>query len=251
MSFISDLIMRLKTDRAADVLAVMVAIIMIVLIAVIIAYIRSPFSFPYMSIECDVTGKRNLIREDIIDEALLDPDITSEISEHEDYIKDWQKWCRKRIEKSPFKRRRKKQYKRSIPSKDKIYRFRLYRRRKKYTKSADRRYHYHYTRQIPAGEFTAGIGELKLRYRKLRKAGFKGTMGELERKKQRRLMTPALRKIVMVRDDYTCQICGKYMPDGVGIEIDHIIPVAKGGKTTVDNLQVLCSDCNKKKSDKL
>ena len=111
MSFISDLIMRLRTDRAADVFAVMVAIIMIVLIAVIIAYIRNPFSFPYMDIRCDVTGKRNLIREDIIDEALLNPDITSEISEHEDYIKDWQKWCRKRIEKSPFKRRRKKQYK--------------------------------------------------------------------------------------------------------------------------------------------
>ncbi|MBO4856796.1 MAG: HNH endonuclease [Bacilli bacterium] len=31
------------------------------------------------------------------------------------------------------------------------------------------------------------------------------------------------------------------------LEIDHIIPIARGGKTTPDNLQVLCHDCNKKK----
>ena len=48
----------------------------------------------------------------------------------------------------------------------------------------------------------------------------------------------------MIRDNYTCQICGKYMPDGVGLHIDHIIPVSKGGKSVESNLQVLCSKCN-------
>ena len=43
----------------------------------------------------------------------------------------------------------------------------------------------------------------------------------------------------------------KYMPDGVGLQIDHIIPVAKGGKTVPSNLQVLCSKCNGAKKDKL
>ena len=37
-------------------------------------------------------------------------------------------------------------------------------------------------------------------------------------------MTKALRKEIMLRDNYTCQICGKYMPDEVGLHIDHIIP---------------------------
>ena len=50
--------------------------------------------------------------------------------------------------------------------------------------------------------------------------------------------------------DVTCQICGKYMPDGVGLHIDHIVPVSKGGKTVPSNLQVLCSKCNGSKSNR-
>ena len=55
---------------------------------------------------------------------------------------------------------------------------------------------------------------------------------------------------VMMRDDYTCRICGKKMPDGVGLQIDHIKPVAKGGTADPDNLQVLCDSCNRHKSAK-
>jgi hypothetical protein len=33
--------------------------------------------------------------------------------------------------------------------------------------------------------------------------------------------------------------------------VDHVIPQAKGGKSETDNGQVLCRDCNIKKSDKL
>lgn len=63
-------------------------------------------------------------------------------------------------------------------------------------------------------------------------------------------MTKELRKQIMERDNYTCQICGKYMPDEVGLQIDHIIPVAKGGKTILSNLRVLCDKCNRKKGAK-
>lgn len=33
------------------------------------------------------------------------------------------------------------------------------------------------------------------------------------------------------------------------LEIDHILPISKGGKSTIDNLQTLCKTCNKEKSD--
>lgn len=72
----------------------------------------------------------------------------------------------------------------------------------------------------------------------------------IDAKAERKKMTRALRVQIMQRDNYTCKICGKYMPDEVGLQIDHIIPVAKGGKTVPENLQVLCDKCNRKKSDK-
>ena len=65
------------------------------------------------------------------------------------------------------------------------------------------------------------------------------------------MMTQELRERIKLRDNYTCQQCGKYMPDGVGLHIDHIIPVSKGGKTVESNLQVLCSVCNGSKSNRV
>ena len=60
-----------------------------------------------------------------------------------------------------------------------------------------------------------------------------------------------MREKIKQRDNYTCQLCGKQMLDNVGMHIDHIIPKSKGGKTVESNLQVLCSVCNLKKSDKI
>ena len=63
-------------------------------------------------------------------------------------------------------------------------------------------------------------------------------------------MTKELRQQIIDRDKYTCQLCGKYMPDEVGLHIDHIVSISKGGKTVPSNLQVLCSKCNGSKSNK-
>lgn len=72
-------------------------------------------------------------------------------------------------------------------------------------------------------------------------------------KAQRALMTNKLRSTIKERDDYTCQICGAstYEQDLLLLEIDHIIPVSKGGMSTPDNLQTLCWKCNRQKSDKM
>ena len=70
-------------------------------------------------------------------------------------------------------------------------------------------------------------------------------------KRQRALMTPKLRYAVMKRDGFRCQLCGATSREGARLEVDHIIPVSKGGKTTMDNLQTLCSACNQGKRDQL
>ncbi|MGY0189799.1 HNH endonuclease [Lactococcus petauri] len=70
---------------------------------------------------------------------------------------------------------------------------------------------------------------------------------------QRALMTKALREHIKERDNYTCQICkvSTFDQDLLLLEVDHIIPVSKGGLSTLDNLQTLCWKCNRTKSNKI
>lgn len=55
---------------------------------------------------------------------------------------------------------------------------------------------------------------------------------------------------VVRRDGQMCQICNQYVPDNE-LEFDHVIPHDKGGPITVENLRVVHSSCNKKKSNTL
>ena len=50
--------------------------------------------------------------------------------------------------------------------------------------------------------------------------------------------------------EYRCAECEKQSPHKALFQIDHIMPMSKGGKTIPDNLQLLCRPCNLKKSDK-
>lgn len=79
----------------------------------------------------------------------------------------------------------------------------------------------------------------------------------IEKKKtmkyQRSLMTQKLREQIKQRDNYMCQICcnSLSMEPNLLLEIDHIIPISKGGTTEETNLQTLCWKCNRKKGAKL
>jgi hypothetical protein len=55
---------------------------------------------------------------------------------------------------------------------------------------------------------------------------------------------------VVRRDGQICQQCHLNVPD-TNIEFDHLIPVSRGGPTSVDNLRILCKECNRKKSNSL
>ncbi|MBE6159153.1 MAG: HNH endonuclease [Firmicutes bacterium] len=74
---------------------------------------------------------------------------------------------------------------------------------------------------------------------------------QITTKYQRSLMTNSLRYDVLKRDNFRCQICGASSKDGAKLNVDHIIPIAKGGKTELNNLQTLCDRCNSGKSAKI
>src|SRR5207244_13344256 len=52
------------------------------------------------------------------------------------------------------------------------------------------------------------------------------------------------RKEVLVRDDHTCQYCGKR---GHDLTLDHVIPRHRGGQHTWENVVAACKGCNHKK----
>lgn len=70
---------------------------------------------------------------------------------------------------------------------------------------------------------------------------------------QRALMTSKLRDTIKERDNYTCCNCNLSIKDeqNLLLEIDHIIPLSKGGITSKNNLQTLCWRCNRSKGAKL
>lgn len=70
---------------------------------------------------------------------------------------------------------------------------------------------------------------------------------------QRALMTSSLRRKIMQRDGYICKNCGASLAKEANLllEIDHIIPLSKGGLTAEDNLQTLCWKCNRSKGAKI
>ena len=61
-----------------------------------------------------------------------------------------------------------------------------------------------------------------------------------------------LRPMIMIRDDYTCQVCGtRFVPKD--LEVDHIRPVRRfrrpAGANRLDNLRAICRECHRKKTE--
>lgn len=63
-----------------------------------------------------------------------------------------------------------------------------------------------------------------------------------------RTFTPAMRQAAYERQGGICPMCGGHFALD-GMQADHITPWSKGGRTTADNCQMLCADCNRRKSD--
>jgi len=57
----------------------------------------------------------------------------------------------------------------------------------------------------------------------------------------------SVKQEVWRRDQGSCGRCGSRR----NLEYDHIIPVSKGGSNTARNVELLCQDCNRQKSDRI
>ena len=55
-----------------------------------------------------------------------------------------------------------------------------------------------------------------------------------------------IRERILLRDSYTCRMCGRVSTD---LDVDHIVPLHLGGAESDENRQALCHDCHKKKSE--
>lgn len=70
---------------------------------------------------------------------------------------------------------------------------------------------------------------------------------------QRALMTARLRTQIKSRDQYTCRYCSVSLAaePHLLLEVDHVLPLSKGGLSVPANLQTLCWRCNRAKSNKV
>lgn len=242
---LTDVLSKATMIECLIILALVFAFILTVMLIVIV--IRSPFSYPYFIYEFDVSGKRNPHIDDYLDMFLIS-DGYIDIQKHQKLIERWKKRSNEQIERSVLKKYRRKQYEKILDDKD-AFQFYFIRsqtryRQQDYVKSA-------YKVFVEDGCYFYDYDYITDRYGQLASIDFECSLRKYHSKNQRKLATRELREKIMKRDNYTCQLCGKYMPDEVGLQIDHIIPIAKGGKTVTSNLRVLCSKCNGSKSDKM
>lgn len=60
---------------------------------------------------------------------------------------------------------------------------------------------------------------------------------------------PFCRENIFIRDEYTCQYCGKVLPRSE-LTLDHVYPKSRFGPDIWENIVACCKDCNQKKADR-
>ncbi|MFN6145901.1 MAG: HNH endonuclease [Planctomycetota bacterium] len=60
---------------------------------------------------------------------------------------------------------------------------------------------------------------------------------------------PFTRRNLFLRDDFTCQYCGRHCASD-HLSIDHVLPRSRGGATNWENCVLACVSCNARKADR-
>ncbi len=75
-------------------------------------------------------------------------------------------------------------------------------------------------------------------------------IGQVNPEKEKKLRDGAFEKSRGKDGLYHCACCGTVDSSRIFFQVDHIVPVNKGGKSVPENLQILCRKCNGGKGDK-
>lgn len=207
-------------------------------------------SNPKLIMQINVTGRKNVENRDTLEKYILDEGFDW-ASEYLNRLTQWEEMCQSIIDSisDEYDKNICENLYNNMRNDQQIIKFICYRNHTKYSYvNGVRR---SYTHTDTEKTFYMTIGEVLDIGDELSSINFETTTKKYNQANQRKLLTPELRQRIKERDNYTCQICGKYMPDEVGLHIDHIIPISKGGKTVEQNLQVLCDKCNLRKSNRV
>lgn len=233
----------------------MIVVLCILLLAGIISLtfyliFKNPFEYPYTIIDMDVSGRKLPNLETVLDEFIIEnkDNFLQSIENVLLDLEEWKNQSKTCIDNSLFHRIRQTQFEQVLDDGN-LFNIELYKVETRYKTINYKKYPYKVNTIVQTLNCSAEY--LQERYKKLKEINFECPISKYNAKDQRKLLTKELRNFIKIRDNYTCQICGKYMPDEVGLHIDHIVPVSKGGKSIKSNLQVLCSKCNGSKKDKI
>lgn len=205
---------------------------------------------PKISIQIDITGRKNIDDRDILENYIIDEEFDW-ATEYLDRLTQWEMQCQSIMNNisDEYDKDRCRLLYNNMQSDQQIIKFICYRKHTRYRYI--NRVRQSYTHTDIERTFYMTIDEILDIGDELSSINFATTTRKYNQANQRKLMTQEMRNKIKERDNYTCQICGKYMPDEVGLHIDHIIPISKGGKTVEQNLQVLCDKCNLRKSNRV
>jgi hypothetical protein len=91
-------------------------------------------------------------------------------------------------------------------------------------------------------------GALIATAKRMPQSGAERAVAETPVVKKRPRISDHKRFVVLKRDGYTCRIC---RTAGGELEVDHVVPVSRGGSDLLENLQTLCKRCNRGKGGSL
>ncbi len=226
---------------------------LLLLIHIIFDRFRIPFNYPKIQYKINISRRREPSYEDCIDQWIINNQNINIIDTFNKMLSDWDNKSQKYLKRTLFWKKHKtglyNKMRQQIIGEDYCsFEFIFFRIQTRYKQVNYQKYPY----QVQNTEHVEALTlkDILSINNILDDIGYETTREKYYAKNQRKLMTKELRRKIIRRDNYTCQICGKYMPDEVGLHVDHIIAIKNGGKTVESNLQVLCDKCNLSKGSK-